>query len=58
MLGGNQLKKDSKRFVWKESSDETQHIHISENSPSVDIKNVTLHPMQIRTFIVTVEKKS
>jgi len=56
MLGGNQLKRDSKRFVWKESSNEEQHTHILETSIiSVDIKNVTIYPMQIRTFIVTIE---
>lgn len=55
MLGGNQFKKDSKRLVWKELS-ETQQSQLSNMSTVVNIENVTLHPMEIRTFILKIEK--
>lgn len=56
MLGGNQFKKDSKRLVWKESNKTQEKNLISPNS-DVDIENVTLNPMQIRTFILYLERK-
>lgn len=56
-LGGNQLKKDSQRFFWKEVN-ELQKKNSSETSTVVDIENIVLHPMQIRTFIIKIQKKS
>lgn len=55
MLGGNQFKKDSERLVWKESS-EAHGKPIHEKSSVVDIENIMLHPMQIRTFILDFQK--
>lgn len=57
ILGGNQFKKDSKRLVWTDDSNETPQQKLSRaTTAAVDIENVTLHPMQIRTFIIKVEK--
>ena len=57
MLGGNQFKKDSKRLLWTNDPNETQQQHnLSTANTTVDIENVTLQPMQIRTFILKVEK--
>ncbi len=56
VLGGNQFKKDSKRLVWNELN-ETQQSQLSHQMNTVaDIENVTLHPMEIRTFILKVKK--
>ena len=58
MLGGNQFKKDSKRLVWKELN-HTQDKNLSETNAGhkvVDIENVILYPMQIRTFILSIKK--
>ena len=55
ILGGNQFKKDSKRLVWRDSSG-TEQQNLSTANTVVDIENVTLQPMQIRTFILKVEK--
>ena len=55
MLGGNQFKKDSSRLVWNVAStkneDEAQR-GLDEND-SRAIPAVTLQPMEIRSFIVT-----
>lgn len=54
-LGGNQYKKDSKRLVWKEFDGKKQS-KLSEINYDVDIENVILHPMEIRTFIIETEQ--
>lgn len=56
MLGGNILKKDLKRFVWKESNTTKQNNKLSRINTAVDIENITLQPMQIRSFILSIEK--
>jgi len=56
VLGGNQFKKDSKRLVWNELN-ETQESQLSHQMNTVvDIESVTLHPMEIRTFILKIQK--
>jgi len=54
MLGGNQLKKESKRLVWTESNG-PQKQNILVKNADVDIANILLHPMQIRTFILKLD---
>jgi len=56
MLGGNILKKDLTRFVWKESNTTKQNNKLSRINTAVDIENITLQPMQIRSFILSIEK--
>lgn len=60
MLGGNQFKKDSKRFSWKESNDNknTKPSETYAEHAVVDIENVTLQPMQIRTLILSIKNYS
>jgi len=55
LLNGIQFKKDSTRLVWKETIKVTQTNISSYCTDVVDIENVVLHPMQIRTFIIRIE---
>jgi len=56
MLAGNQLKKDSKRLIWKES-DQTKQQEILSNSESfIDLEKVLLNPMEIRCFILSLKQ--
>lgn len=56
MLAGNQLKKDSKRLIWKESDESMQEEILSKSETSIDLEKVLLNPMQIRSFILSLEK--
>ncbi len=56
LLGGNQLKKDSKRLIWKESGDTKQQEIFSKSDTSIDIEKVLLNPMQIRSFILSLKR--
>lgn len=61
-LSGNLLKKDENRFSWNVGS--SQYInHVSNNQYEADEiggndVSITLNPMEIRTFILTVHKSS
>ena len=55
MLGGNQLKDDSKRLSWKKKSEFPTQIN-DERKPKMDsrynISEIILNPMEIRTFVI------
>ncbi|XP_029036014.2 lysosomal alpha-mannosidase isoform X2 [Osmia bicornis bicornis] len=59
-LGGNQLLKDLYRFNWEP---EPNNVPQTEETPTASVTNVegvinvVLIPMQIRTFIITIEPK-
>jgi len=53
MLGGNEWKKDSQRLVWTDTTSNNKLLdEIDANL------TITLSPMQIRTFILTLISKS
>ncbi|KAM9494751.1 LOW QUALITY PROTEIN: lysosomal alpha-mannosidase [Clarias gariepinus] len=55
-LGANQWKEDIKRMEWKSNSSETPApLREREGDPAP--WEVTLHPMQIRTFLLRVRRK-
>lgn len=58
MLAGNQLKKDSTRLIWKESDESQQQETLSNSETSIDLEKVLLNPMQIRSFILRLEKNA
>jgi len=55
MLGGNQLKDDSKRLSWKTKSEFPTQVN-DERKPKKDsqynISEIILNPMEIRTFVI------
>ena len=58
MLGGNQFKKNTTRLVWKKLDKIQRENDLEGNVTTVvDIKNVLLRPMQIRSFVVTIQKE-
>lgn len=63
ILSANLFRKDENRLKWKvEASDpssqsQSQH-NIDSNSSTKDDLSITLKPMEIRTFILTVQKAS
>lgn len=62
MLGANVLKKDLKPFKWTRKREDVAE-DISRGSPidlqaDATIHSIELQPMQIRTFIITVEARS
>jgi len=58
LLDGNQLKRDSERMVWKELNATEENISSSGfDEPVTDLEKVLLKPMQIRSFILNLEKK-
>ena len=57
LLGGNQLKKDSKRLIWKESNEiKKQAERLSKSETVTNLENIVLNPMQIRSFILSIKQ--
>jgi len=56
LLAGNQLKKDSKRMIWKESDETKQEEILSRIETAIDLEKVLMNPMQIRSFILTIKQ--
>ena len=56
MLAGNQLKKDSKRLIWKESDETKQQEILLKSESFIDLEKVLLNPMEIRSFILSLKQ--
>ena len=54
-LGGNLALSDMKRLQWTTENGETSNIDVIEKA-SVSNTTITLNPMQIRTFRVTLSR--
>jgi len=52
-LGANEWIHDNKRMVWRAESNDIENEFPTANEPPGSL-NVTLNPMEIRTFIVEV----
>ena len=56
MLAGNQLKKDSKRLIWKESDETKQQEILLKSESFIDLEKILLNPMEIRSFILSLKQ--
>ncbi len=60
MLGGNEWKKDSNRLVWKTEDHATSKRSDEQVDKNIEISadwTVTLQPMQIRTFVISLKSE-
>lgn len=60
MLGGNEWKKDSKRLVWNTEDHVTSKRSEKQFDKNMEISadwTVTLQPMQIRTFVISLKSE-
>jgi len=56
LLGGNQLKKDSKRLIWKESNETQKQERLSISETINNLEKIVLYPMQIRSFTLSIKQ--
>lgn len=57
MLGGNQWKQDSNRLMWNKANEIIQNQLSRDGStdiPDATVDSIQLIPMQIRSFVMTV----